>query len=172
MKGLNIMDKEHMKALEDAIEAFWKQNGTTLSVNAQHTYVTVHPKFIVGNRINPDVAKKILSVYLSQLNSDKIVKEEIIITNNGIKMVDNGKVILDVVNEKYVDSMQNPLTDKLGHELAKRHKKSGGGTYLDGMKKQYTYGDIKEALSQFMQDAEKNDSTNMLKDAVMLLIGQ
>jgi hypothetical protein len=134
--------------------------------------VTVQPKFIIGNRINPEVAKKILGVYLSQLNSDKIVKEELIITNNGIKMMDHGEVILDVVNEKYVDSMHNPLTDKLGHELSKRHKKAGGGTYLDGMKQQYTYGDIKEALAQFMTDVEKNDSTNMLKDAVMLLIGQ
>lgn len=165
-----MMDHEKMKALEDAMEVFWKKNGKTLSVNAQHTYVTIHPKFIIGNRINPDVAKKILGVYLSQLNSDKIVKEEIIITNNGMKMMDGDKVILDIVNEKLVDSIHNEVTEKLGHELSKKHKKDGGGTYLDGMKQQYTFGDIKEALSQFMIDSGKNDSTNMLKDAVMLLV--
>jgi hypothetical protein len=166
------MDKEIMGDLEAALEAFWKKNGSNLSVNAKHTYVTVHPKFIVGNRINPDVAKKILGVYLSQLNSDKIVKEEIIITNNGLKMMDGGETILDIVNEPLVDSIHNEVTEQLGHALSKKHKRSGGGTYLDGMKKQYSFGDIKEALSQFMMDSEKNDSKNMLKDAVMLLINK
>ena len=63
--------------LEKALKAFWKDHGKTIGVNARHTVVNVEPKFIVGNRVNPDVAKKIIGVYLSQLNSDKIVKEEI-----------------------------------------------------------------------------------------------
>jgi hypothetical protein len=166
------MDKEIMGDLEAALEAFWKKNGNNLSVNAKHTYVTVQPKFIVGNRINPDVAKRILGVYLSQLNSDKIVKEEIIITNNGLKMMDGGETILDIVNEPLVDSIHNEVTDKLGHALAKKQKKAGQGSYLGGMKQQYTFGDIKEALAEFMTDSEKNDSKNMLKDAVMLLVNK
>jgi len=164
-----IKDEDKYK-LGQALKAFWKENGKPMQVNAMHTTVTVEPKFIVGNRINPEIAKKILNVYLSQVTSDSIVKEEVVIDAKGIKIVDNGRVVMEVVNEKLVDSISNKVTEKVGHELSKRQRKTGG-TYVDPKATdKYTFGEIKQALAEFLMDSEKNDSKNLLKDAVMMLM--
>jgi hypothetical protein len=49
----SMSDSERMFNLEKAMEAFWKDYGKGIAVNAKHTCVNVEPKFIVGNRINP-----------------------------------------------------------------------------------------------------------------------
>lgn len=164
-----MQNEEDLYKLEQAMKAFWKDHGKPIAVNAKHTCVTVEPKFIIGNRINPDIAKKIINVYLSQLTSDKIVKEEVIISKDGMQIVDDGEVILDVVNEKLIDSMSNKVTSRLGMELSKRQKKTGG-TYVDPKAENYTFGEIKQALVEFFMDSEKHDSKNLLKDAVLMLV--
>jgi len=145
-------------------------HGKPISVNAKHTQVTVEPKFIVGNRINPEIAKKIIGVYLSQITSDKVVNEEIFINHEGIKIFDEGELVLEIVNQKLVDSLKNKVTDQIGKELSKRQKKEGG-TYMEpGEKDSFSFGEIKQALAEFLIDEEKHDSKNMLKDAVLLLV--
>ncbi len=165
-----MINEENKYQVEKALKAFWLDHGKPVTVNAKHTCVNVEPKFIVGNRINPEIAKKIIGVYLSQITSDKIVNEEIHITHEGIKIYDEGEVVLEIVNQRLVDSVKNKVTDQLGKELAKRQKKSGG-TYIEsGEKENFTFGEIKQALAEFLVDSEKHDSKNMLKDAVLLLV--
>jgi hypothetical protein len=162
--------EEAIKRLEQALKGFWKEYGEGVAVNAHHTYVNVEPKFIVGNRVNTEVAKKIIGIYLSQLTSDKIVDEEIMITNNGFRIFEEGELVLEIVNQKMVDSLNNKITSHLGKELAKREKKKGG-TYIEAKQEDnYTFGEIKHALAEFLVDSEKHDSKNMLKDAVLLLV--
>jgi hypothetical protein len=132
--------------------------------------VTVEPKFIVGNRVNPEVAKKIVSVYLSMLTSDKIVGEEIMISHDGIRIFDKGELVVEIVNERLVNSITNKVTSQLGKELSKKQKKDGGAYVSPKQTDNYTFGEIKQALAEFLMDAEKNDSKNMLKDAVLLLV--
>jgi len=165
------MNKEEaLKKLEQALKEFWKDHGEGVAVNAKHTYVNVEPKFIVGNRVNTEVAKRIIGVYLSQLTSDKIVDEEIMITKHGFKIFEEGQLILEITNQKMVDSLNNKITSHLGKELAKREKKSGGTYIAAKQEDNYTFGEIKHALAEFLVDAEKHDSKNMLKDAVLLLV--
>ena len=162
--------KEDMEKLEKALFEFWKDHGKPISVNAKHTQVTVDPKFIVGNRINPEIAKRIIGVYLSQITSDKVVKEDIQIDNEGIKIFDKGEIVLEIVNQRFVDSIANEVTTQLGKELAKREKKGSGAYIGSGDKENFTFGEIKQALAEFLMDEEKHDSKNMLKDAVLLLV--
>jgi hypothetical protein len=165
-----MINEENKYQVEKALKAFWTDHGKSISVNAKHTCVNVEPKFIIGNRINPEVAKKIISVYLSQITSDKIVKEDIHINHEGIKIFEEGEVVLEIVNQRLVDSVSNKVTDQVGKELSKRQKKSGG-TYIEsGEKENFTFGEIKQALAEFLVDSEKHDSKNMLKDAVLLLV--
>jgi hypothetical protein len=164
------MENNNLYDLQKALEAFWTDNGTASAVNGRHTTVEVKPKFIVGNRVNPEVAKRILGVYLSQLTSDKIVNEDIVITDNAVRMYEEGKMIMEVINHGFVDGMKNEVTSKLGEELSKKTKKSGGN-YLEHKEQgSYTYGQIKQALVDFMLDMGKNDSKNMLKDAILLIV--
>jgi hypothetical protein len=162
--------EEDKYQLEKAVKAFWADHGKPLSVNAKHTQVTVEPKFIVGNRINPEIAKKIIGVYLSQITSDKIVNEEIFINHEGIKIFDEGELVLEIVNQKLVDSLKNKVTDQIGKELSKRQKKEGGTYIKPDEKESFSFGEIKQALAEFLIDEEKHDSKNMLKDAVLLLV--
>jgi len=165
-----MINEENKYQVEKALKAFWADHGKPLSVNAKHTQVTVEPKFIVGNRINPEIAKKIIGVYLSQMTSDKIVNEEIFINHDGIKIFDKGELVLEIVNQKLVDSLKNKVTDQIGKELSKRQKKEGG-TYMGSVEKDsFSFGEIKQALAEFLMDEEKHDSKNMLKDAVLLLV--
>jgi hypothetical protein len=164
------MENNNLYDLQKALEAFWHEYGVSSSVNAKHTVVDVRPKFIVGNRVNPEVAKRILSVYLSQLTSDKLVKEEVVITDNAVRMYDDGKVIMEVVNHGFVDGMKNEVTSKLGEELSKKERKNGGAYVEKHEHNTYTYGQIKAALCDFMADMGKNDSKNMLKDAILLIV--
>jgi hypothetical protein len=161
---------EALKQLEQALKEFWNDHGKQIAVNARHTYVTVEPKFILGNRVNPEIARKIIGVYLSQLTSDKIVKEQILINNDGVKIFKDGEVMLEIVNQRLVDSISNKVTKQLGKELSKRTKKSGGSYVEVKEGENYTFGEIKQALAEFLVDAEKYDSKNMLKDAVLLLV--
>lgn len=162
--------EEEKYRIEKALKAFWLDHGKDFSVNAKHTCVTVEPKYVIGNRINPEIAKKIIGVYLSQITSDKIVSEQILVNEDGIKIFEEGELVLEIVNRKLVDSIKNKVTSQLGRELAKREKKSGG-TYIEsGEKENYTFGEIKQALAEFLVDAEKHDSKNMLKDAILLLV--
>jgi hypothetical protein len=156
--------------LEKALSAFWKDYGKGISVNAKHTQVTVEPKFIVGNRINPEIAKRIIGVYLSQITSDKIVNEQIFINHEGIKIFDEGELVLEIFNQRLVDSIKNKVTDQIGKELAKRQKKEGGIYMESSEKDSFSFGEIKQALAEFLIDEEKHDSKNMLKDAVLLLV--
>lgn len=163
-------EKQDNYRLEKALSAFWKDYGKSVAVNAKHTTVNVEPKFIVGNRINPEIAKRIIGVYLSQITSDKIVSEQILINHEGIKILDEGELVLEIVNQRLVDSIKNKVTDQLGKELAKRQKKAGG-TYIESSEKDsFSFGEIKQALAEFLLDEEKHDSKNMLKDAVLLLV--
>jgi hypothetical protein len=165
-----MINEENKYQVEKALKAFWVDHGKPISVNAKHTCVNVEPKFIIGNRINPEVAKKIISVYLSHITSDKIVNEDIHIDHEGIKIFEEGEVVLEIVNQRLVDSVSNKVTNQLGQELSKRQRKSGG-TYIEsGEKENFTFGEIKQALAEFLVDSEKNDSKNMLKDAVLLLV--
>ena len=165
-----MINEENRYQMEKALKAFWSDHGKPISVNAKHTQVTVEPKYIVGNCINPEIAKRIIGVYLSQITSDKIVNEEILINHEGIKMFHEGEIVLEIVNQKFVDSLKNKVTDQIGKELAKRQKKAGG-TYIESDdKNSFSFGEIKQALAEFLIDEEKHDSKNMLKDAVLLLV--
>jgi hypothetical protein len=98
------------------------------------------------------------------------VNEEIHINHEGIKIFDGGEVVLEIVNQRLVDSMKNKVTDQLGKELAMRQKKSGGAYIESKGKENFTFGEIKQALAEFLIDSEKHDSKNMLKEAVLLLV--
>jgi len=165
-----MINEENRYQIEKAVKAFWLDHGKPISVNAKHACVTVEPKFIVGNRINPEIAKRIIGVYLSQLTSDKVVNEDILINNDGIRIFDKGELVLEIVNQRFVDSVANEVTTSLGKELAKREKKGGGAYIESGDKENFTFGEIKQALAEFLIDEEKHDSKNMLRDAVLLLV--
>jgi hypothetical protein len=52
-----------------------------------------------------------------------------------------------------------------------KKEKKGGGAYINSAGKEtFTFGEIKQALAEFLMDSGKNDSKNMLKDAVLLLV--
>ena len=104
---------EAINKLEMALKEFWKEHGEGVAVNAKHTYVNVEPKFIVGNRVNTEVAKRIIGVYLSELTSDKIVDEEIMITQHGFKIFEEGQLVLEITNQKMVDSLNNKINYNL-----------------------------------------------------------
>jgi len=169
-ENMEMNKEEALNILEKALKDFWKSHGKTIAVNAKHTCVTVEPKFIVGNRVNPEIARKIIGVYLSQLTSDKVVNEEILINNDGVRIFEEGELILEIKNQKLIDSISNRVTSQLGKELSKRQKKSGGAYVEVKQADNYTFGEIKQALAEFLIDAEKYDSKNMLKDAVLLLV--
>jgi hypothetical protein len=165
-----MINEEHKYEVEKILRAFWLDHGKSIAVNAMHTTVNVEPKFIIGNRINPEVAKKIIGVYLSQLTSDRVVSDQVVINSDGIRVFDEGKLVLEIVNSRFVDTVSNGVTSQLGKALVKKEKK-GGGAYINSAGKEtFTFGEIKQALAEFLMDSGKNDSKNMLKDAVLLLV--
>jgi len=165
-----MINEEELYKLEQSMKKFWADYGNAVPINAKHTTVNIEPRFIVGNRVNPEVAKRIISVYLSQITSDRIVNEQIMIGNDGIRIFDNGELVLEIVNQKLVDNLANKVTKQLGKELSKKQNKAGG-TYIESKTDDsYTFGEIKQALVEFLMDAEKNDSKNLLKDAILLLV--
>ncbi len=158
-----MINEEHKYEVEKILSAFWADHGKSMAVNARHTTVNVEPKFIIGNRINSEVAKKIIGVYLSQLTSDKVVTDQVVIDSDGIKVFDEGKMVVEIVNSRFVDSVSNSVTSQIGKALIKKE-------YINSADKEtFTFGEIKQALAEFLMDSGKNDSKNMLKDAVMLL---
>lgn len=161
--------KNASQILEKAISKFWKDYGRTLSVRGRHTQVKVEPKYIVGNRVNPEVAKRIVMIYLMQMTTDRVVQGELKVDSEGLKIFDKGKQIMQVSDIDVIDNMENKVTCKLGKELSKRHSKEGNIFLEPNDTGIYSFGEIKQALVDFMFDVGKTDSKDLLKDAVMLL---
>jgi len=162
--------EEVKQNLEDSLKDFWKEYGRVLSVRGRHTHVKVEPKYIVGNKINPEVAKRIVMIYLMHLTSDKVVSGDVRIDSDGLKIFDKGEQIINITDANTIDSMRNKVTCGLGRELSKRCGKEGKSFLKANETGIYSFGEIKQALVDFLYDAEKNDSKDLLKEAVVLLL--
>ncbi|MFC1559750.1 hypothetical protein ACFLZ2_04220 [Candidatus Margulisiibacteriota bacterium] len=170
VSALNGEDKRTVTKLEDSLKEFWKDYGRTLSYKGRHTQVRVEPKFVIGNKINPEIAKRIVMIYLMQMTSDKVVEGEVKIDSDGLKIFDKGKQVAHISDVNTIDNMRNKVTCQLGRELAKKENKEGSSYLSANERGIYSFGEIKQALVDFLFDAEKHDSKNLLKDAVLLLM--
>ena len=65
--------------------------------------------------------------------------------------------------------MENRLTNMVGLELSEKMSKQGVPYLHSEAKDNFSYGDIKEALIQFMADMERADSKNLMRDAVLII---
>lgn len=166
------MDKkknEALKILEKALREFWKDNGKYFIANGRHTDVFVEPRFIVGHEVNPEVAKQVIIAYLNRISPKELLEEKVIITPELIIIKDDdGQMIAEVKSQKIIDKISNKVVSRLGRELSRRERKAGG-PYLEP-KEDYSYGEIKMALIEFFMDMEKNDSKNLLTEAVLMLV--
>ncbi len=163
-------EKTELEKLEDALRAFYRDYGRRTPIKARHTEVMVEPRFFIGGKLNPEIERLIVIVYLSKVKMDDILRGRVIIAPDLISIKDeNGEEIVKVTSKKIIEGIINEVTVLIGRELSRIERKDGEGAYVEG-KDAYSFGDIKDALIQFMMDMEKNDSKNLLRDAAVLFL--
>ena len=162
-------NKKVKQILEEGLSRFWKDYGKILSVKGIHTQIKVKPIFLIGNNVNPEVAKRLMLIYLMQLTADRVIAGEVKVDSEGLKIFDGNKQVMLVKDIQTIDNMKNKMTCSLGRELAKRQSKAGTQYMEHNESGVYAFGEIKQALVDFLYDEGKHESKNLLKEALLLL---
>ncbi len=166
-------EKDNKTALEQAeeqLKKFWLEKSHAPIIKAKHTEIFVEPRVFVGGEINPEIMKLVVSEYLSKVSVEDIGKGRVIITSDLIKIKDDdGTLLAEVRGKRIIDSMINKITRYLGKQLAEKTSKDGD-PYLEPKEEGfYSFGDIKDALVEFLMDMERHDSKNLVRDAIILI---
>ncbi len=164
-------NKTALEKIEEALKWFWRKESGAKMMKAKNAEFIVEPKMFIGGEINPEIAQLIIKRYLARVTTEDIINRKVVIAEDKIIINDdNGNKLLEVKSKSIINKMVNRLTNMLGLELSERMNKNGE-PYLrhEGGKDNFSYGDIKDALIKFMTDMGRNDSKNLMKDAVMLI---
>jgi len=74
-----------MANMEDKLKNFWKKNGNASIIAAKHSEFMVEPKVFIGDKLNPEILKLLVTNYLNhtskqdsgigkvEINDDKLV---------------------------------------------------------------------------------------------------
>ena len=74
-----------MANMEDKLKNFWKKNGNSTIIAAKHSEFTVEPKIFIGDKLNPEILKLLVTSYLNhtskqdsgvgkvEVNDDKLI---------------------------------------------------------------------------------------------------
>ncbi len=165
--------KEHRSALEIAeehLKQFWREKSQATIIKAKHTEILVEPKVFMHGHINPEIGKLLIKEYLCNLSPDDIAKGKVIITADRIVIRDdNGEPIAEVKSRKLINSMINKITNFLGRSLAAKTRTDGQPYVAAHENGAYCFGDIKDALVDFLTDMQKANSKNLVRDAIVLI---
>lgn len=166
----NGQEKTALQKVEDVLKRFWMDKKMSRLIKARHTEVLVEPRVFVGGHVNPEISKLLIQEYLTKISADDVAKGRVVITSDKIMIFDNNrKLVAEVRGKRIIDSMINRITDFLGKELAGKTSRDGD-RYIEAREGiPYSFGDIKGALVEFLTDMEKNDSKNLVRDAITLL---
>jgi len=163
-------NKTAFEEIEESLRKLWLEKGKAPIIKAKHTELFVEPKVFIGGEVNPEIGKLIVKEYLSKISINEIAKGKVVITSDLIKIKgDDGKLLAEVRGKKIIDSMINKITNYLGKQLAEKTSKDGDPYVQKKETSAYAFGDIKGALIEFLMDMEKNDSKNLVRDAIVLL---
>ena len=163
-------NKTALEKAEEALRGFWLEKSNAPIIKAKHSEIFVEPKVFVGGSINPEVGKLLVKEYLSKVSIEDIARGRVIISSDLIKIKDEeGRLVAEVRNKKIINGMINKITNYLGRQLAAKESKDGDPYVSAKDDGPYAFGDIKGALIEFLHDMEKNDSKNLVRDAIVLL---
>lgn len=163
-------NKTALELAEEALRKFWLEKSKAPIIKAKHAELFVEPKIFVAGELNTEIGKLLIAEYLSKITIQDIAKGRVTITSDLIKIKDeSGKLIAEVRSKKLINNMINKITNYLGRMLSEREGKEGTPYIEPSQNEPYTFGDIKEALIQFLMDMERNDSKNLVRDAIILL---
>ena len=103
-----------LKILEKALHDFWMDHGRILSINGKHTEVVITPRFLVGKHVNPEVARRLISVHLSQATPEDIASERIIISPEKIVIKSkNGKTVVEITDQNLISRIIGEVKGRL-----------------------------------------------------------
>ncbi|MBU0687512.1 MAG: hypothetical protein KKB81_06685 [Candidatus Margulisbacteria bacterium] len=157
--------KTYFDKMQEALGAFWNDFNKHGPIKARHTEVHVKPKFFINGELNPQVAQKIVEVYLQQVSVKQILTGQVVISEDKIRIKnEKGKVIFVITNQRLIGKMINQATVLLGRYLAEQQK-------IEARKNQvYSFGDIQKALIDLVGTVQRNDSKNLVKDATVIIM--
>ena len=89
--------------VEAALNAFWLDHGAQPAIKARHTEVSIEPRFFVGDRLNPQIAKKIVEVFLLNATPAHFISGRITVTKEGVQIKDaRGAVIVEAKSPAFI----------------------------------------------------------------------
>lgn len=99
------MDNEmEMNELERSLKALWKDRGSD-DIEIGDIRGLLGTDFIVGNRINQDIADRIICIFCSQSASDHVVNDDICIDHEGDNMFQEGRLVLNSADSYSFDEI-------------------------------------------------------------------
>jgi hypothetical protein len=161
----NEKEKTVLDTVQEALNTFWGDHHRRPPIKARHTEIDIKPKFFIGGELNPQVAQKIVEVYLRKATLKHILDGRLVINPESIQIKDEiGKTIIEVNSPAFAGRVINQATVFLGRYLAEKNAIPARPNHL------YSFGDIHRVLIEFLKRAQKCDSKNLLKDAAVLLL--
>jgi len=163
-------NKTALEKAEDLLKKFWRENSKAPVIKAKHAELRIEPRVFVGGKLNSEIARLLVKEYLSKISMEDIARGRVIITSDRIRIRDeSGKTIAEIRSKALINSMINRITNYLGKALSERQAKEGIPYIQPNKDGSYAFGDIKNGLIEFLGDMQKNDSKNLVRDAIIMI---
>lgn len=98
------MKKDHKMKLTGALKKFWEDYGRkSRPIKGAHTEVIIEPSFFCGDKLNPEVAELMLTVYLSTCTAEDLKNGKISIQNGLMEIKDKfGKPVANIRKQRII----------------------------------------------------------------------
>lgn len=156
---MDTEEKSAMEKIEDTLGDFYNSYSTSSVIKARNAEFSIQPKVFLKDKLNPEIGKMIVRVFLKKVTPKDILDERVIISPKKILIRDSeGKPLVQVIGEDIINKIGNPVTDEIGKALLN----------MEG-REFYSFGDIKDALLKFMGENNLIDEKNPLKESLLLI---
>lgn len=88
------------KELESKLRNFWLDHGEASVIAGKHAEFVVEPKIYFGDKLNPEVAKLIIQIYLLQCSKEDTAAGRILASPNKIVIKDSKGKPAVIVRDK------------------------------------------------------------------------
>ncbi|MGB9613083.1 MAG: hypothetical protein ACPL4K_02760 [Candidatus Margulisiibacteriota bacterium] len=97
-------EKSALEKLEDLLKEFWRQHGNAHIIAAKHTEFIIEPKVFIGDKLNPEILKLLVTNHLAQCSKqDSGIGENIEVTPEKLVIKSpKGKPLVIVRDKKII----------------------------------------------------------------------
>lgn len=97
---------------EKALKDFWKEHKENLPIKGAHTEIVIEPKIFLDEEINPELAKLLVTAYISRTSIPELKRNTELSKNTLIFKDEDGNEVAEISNYNIVKFYKKKLSRK------------------------------------------------------------